>query len=113
MRCDSSPLAFPEKDHANADVQVLPHRIAGDGRNPAETEKLPESHQHREGGVAALDRPVQGIPLHRLAACLADQLQQLGAPQTLRGGGSGVVVNTLLDDGAIDIVGAATLPPAA
>ena len=31
---DSSPLAFPEKDHANAGVQLFPRRIAGDGRQP-------------------------------------------------------------------------------
>jgi len=32
VAADSSRFAFPEKDHANAGVQLLPRRIAGDSR---------------------------------------------------------------------------------
>ena len=73
---------------------------------PHRRQRPPALHQHREGGFAALDRAVESIPLHRLAAGLADQLQQFGAAQTLRGSRSGVGVDALLDDGAVDIVGA-------
>ena len=51
-------------------------------------------------------RAVQRVPLHRLAAGFADQLQQFRAAQALHRGGAGIVIDPLFHDGAVDVVGA-------
>src|SRR5712692_4094196 len=51
-----------------------------------------------------VNRPVERVALNRLAPRFADQPLELGAGSELRRGCAGVVVNLLLDDGAVNVV---------
>src|SRR5581483_4711905 len=64
---------------------------------------------NRDGSLRARDRPIQGVALHRLPACFADQPHQLLPAKSLRSGRPGVVVNLLLDHRSIQIVVSETL----
>ena len=61
-----------------------------------------------EAGFLAHNWPVERVTLDGFAAGFADEPDEFVAAHSLRSSGSGVVINLLYDDGAIDIVSAET-----
>ena len=63
-------------------------------------------HRDSEALFGARDGAVERVALEGHAAGLGDEAAKLLARHVLRGGGAGVVVDLLLDHGAVKIVGA-------
>src|ERR1039458_4198276 len=63
---------------------------------------------HRDGETLLVpgDCPIESVALEGYAACLGDEAAKLLARHALWGGGTGVVVDLLLDHGSVKIVGA-------
>ena len=117
--------AGPGRGHARAGEQPVseegtrraarPHRrpvpsidAPADSRSPATDLDQVASHGRpgRPAGPVALDAVIERVALDRDAAGLGDQAADLGDGHFLRGLGAGLVVDLLVDDGAVDVVGA-------
>src|ERR1051326_2067872 len=65
-----------------------------------------ELHQYGERGFGALHGAVESVALDGFAAGSTDQGEEFLAAEALRRGSTGVMVDALFHDGAIEIVGA-------
>src|SRR6266850_2526751 len=65
-------------------------------------------HRNREGGLSAGDGAVQSVAFNGFTSGFAYQANQFFAAHSLRRGGTGVVINLLLNDRAVDIVNSET-----
>src|ERR1035438_3909197 len=63
-------------------------------------------HGHRKAVFGAGDGVVERIPLYGDSAGLGDEAAEILAGHALRRGGAGVVIDLLLDDGAVQVIGA-------
>ena len=78
---------------------VCHFRPAGQGRHV-------DVLARRPGPSVALDAMIERVALDGNAAGLGDQAADLGDGHLLRRLGAGLVVDLLVDDGAVDVVGA-------